>query len=128
MDALTIHEAAQTTGWSPRMLRYIERVGLIGPERSAAGYRLYGPAQLQRLRTLRELLAEHDLGLSDLAFALRLRSDAKLRAATDGWFEAEPERPQDVPAADWLRWEQDKHQRLLTAAAHHSKPTVPEIA
>ena len=31
MDALTIHEAAETTGWSPRMLRYIERVGLVEP-------------------------------------------------------------------------------------------------
>ncbi len=31
MDALTIHEAAETTGWSPRMLRYVERVGLLGP-------------------------------------------------------------------------------------------------
>ena len=125
MDALTINEAAETTGWSPRMLRYIERVGLIGPERSSAGYRLYGPAQLQRLRTLRELLDEHEIGLSDLAFALKLRSDEQLRSATDRWFEAEPERPADVPAADWLRWEQDKHQRLLAAAARH---TVQEIA
>ena len=55
------------------MLRYVERVGLVEPKRSAAGYRLYGPAELQRLRTLRELLDEHDIGLSDLAFALRLR-------------------------------------------------------
>ncbi len=125
MDALTIHEAAETTGWSPRMLRYIERVGLIGPQRSGAGYRLYGPAELQRLRTLRELLAEHDLGLSDVAFASRLREEPSLRAATEAWFEAEPERPADVPAADWLRWEQDKHQRLLAAAARH---TVQEIA
>ena len=60
MDALTIHEAAATTGWSPRMLRYVERVGLVEPARSAAGYRLYGPAELQRLRTLRELLDEPD--------------------------------------------------------------------
>ena len=75
MDALTINEAAETTGWSPRMLRYVERVGLVEPARSESGYRLYGPAELQRLRTLRELLAEHDIGLSDLAFALRLRSD-----------------------------------------------------
>ena len=49
MDALTINEAAETTGWSPRMLRYVERVGLVEPERSASGYRLYGPAELQRL-------------------------------------------------------------------------------
>jgi DNA-binding transcriptional MerR regulator len=128
MDALTIHEAAQTTGWSPRMLRYIERVGLLEPARSEAGYRLYGPAELQRLRTLRELLAEHDIGLGDVAFALRLRSEQELRAATDGWFEAEPERPEDVPAADWLRFEQNKHQRLLAAAAAQPTPRVPEIA
>src|SRR3954447_20979287 len=106
MDALTIHEAAETTGWSSRMLRYIKRVGLIEPQRSGAGYRLYGPAQLQRLRTLRELLAAHDIGLSDIAFAARLRAEAPLRAATERWFETEPERPDDVPAADWLRWEQ----------------------
>jgi len=88
MHALTIHEAAETTGWSPRMLRYVERVGLVEPARSASGYRLYGPAELQRLRTLRELLAEHDI-----------------------------ERPADVPPADWLSFEQEKHQRLLAAVA-----------
>ena len=122
MDALTIHEAAETTGWSPRMLRYVERVGLVEPARSAAGYRLYGPAELQRLRTLRELLDEHDIGLSDLAFALRLRREDDLRQATDAWLEAEPQRPADVPASDWLRFEQEKHQRLLAALAPHSHP------
>jgi MerR family transcriptional regulator, copper efflux regulator len=117
MEALTIQEAAETTGWSPRMLRYVERVGLVGPARSASGYRLYGPAELQRLRTLRELLVEHDVGLSDVAFALRLRHDPELRRATDHWLEAEAERPDDVAQADWLRFEQEKHQRLLAAAA-----------
>ena len=126
MDALTINEAAETTGWSPRMLRYVERVGLIEPQRSGAGYRLYGPAELQRLRTLRELLDQHDLGLSDIAFAARLRTDPRLRRDCDAWFEAEPARPADVPAADWLRWEQEKHQRLLAAAARHT--TTAEIA
>jgi len=53
MDALTIQEAAEITDWSPRMLRYIEDAGLIEPRRSEAGYRLYGAAELQRLRTLR---------------------------------------------------------------------------
>ena len=128
MDALTIHEAAETTGWSPRMLRYVERVGLVEPERSSSGYRLYGPAELQRLRTLRELLAEHEIGLSDIAFALRLRREPELARALDEWFETAAERPAHVPAADWLRWEQEKHQRLLAAAARHSKPTVTEIA
>ena len=30
---------------------------------------------------------------------------------------AEAERPDEVPAADWLRFEQEKHQRLLAAVA-----------
>ena len=117
MDALTIHEAAETTGWSPRMLRYVERVGLIEPPRSGSGYRLYGAAELQRLRTLRELLADHEVGLGEVGFALRLRRDAGLRAAIEGWLEARPERPDEVPASDWLRWEQDKHEKLLAVAA-----------
>ena len=116
MEALTIHEAAETTGWSPRMLRYVERVGLVEPTRSASGYRLYGPAELQRLRTLRELLDQHAIGLSELAFALRVRREPVLRSATDGWFEAEAQRPDDVPAAHWLRWEQEKHSKLLADA------------
>ena len=114
MDALTINEAAETTGWSPRMLRYVESVGLVEPARSASGYRLYGPEHLQRLRTLRELLAAFDIGLGDVGFARRLRDEPALRDAVEAWFEAEARQPEGVAsAADWLRWEQDKHQRLL---------------
>jgi DNA-binding transcriptional MerR regulator len=128
-DALTIHEAAETTGWSPRMLRYIERNGLIEPQRSAAGYRLYGAAELQRLRTLKELLGDYDLGLGDIGFALRLRRDPSLRDAVDAWFEAKPERPDDVPAANWLSFEQEKHSKLLEAVrARQTQPTPTETA
>lgn len=123
-DALTIHEAAETTGWSPRMLRYVERSGLVAPERSQSGYRLYGPAELQRLRTLRELLERFGVGLSEVGFALRMRRDADLREAVEEWFEAEPQRPEHVDAADWLGWEQEKHQRLLAAAVSAIGPTT----
>ena len=99
MQALTINEAAATTGWSPRMLRYVEQAGLVTPARSASAYRLYGAEQLQRLRTLKELLAGFDLSLSDVAFAARLDTDTSLREAVK----------------DWLRFEQDKHERLLAA-------------
>ena len=117
MDALTIQEAAQTTQWSPRMLRYIERAGLIEPQRSESGYRLYGPAELQRLRTLRELVTRYDIGLGEVGFAMRLRRDPELAGAIEAWFEAEPRRPADVQPADWLRWEQDKHSKLLALAS-----------
>jgi len=119
MDALTIQQAAQITDWSPRMLRYIERAGLIEPQRSSAGYRLYGPAELQRLRTLRELVTRFHIGLGEIGFAQRLRRDDELADAIDAWLEAEPQRPHDVPAAEWLRWEQDKHSKLLALAAAH---------
>jgi MerR family transcriptional regulator, copper efflux regulator len=116
MEGLTIHEAAQTTGWSPRMLRYVERTGLVTPSRSATGYRLYGPGELQRLRTLKELLARFQITLSDVAFAGRMGASADLRESVEAWLEAQPHRPEHVTAEDWLRFEQEKHQRLLAAA------------
>ena len=116
MDGLTIQEAAATTGWSSRMLRYIEREGLIAPRRSGSGYRLYGPEELQRLRTLRELLERYDMRLGDAGFALRLSREPELEQAVRAWLEASPTKPDDVPASAWLRWEQEKHQRLLAEA------------
>jgi MerR family copper efflux transcriptional regulator len=116
MEGLTINEAAALTGWSARMLRYVERAGLIAPQRSAGGYRLYGAGELQRLRTLKELLARFDLALSDVAFAARLQSDPELARAVRAWLAAEPQRPPEVRPADWLRFEQEKHERLLAAA------------
>jgi len=116
-DALTIHEAALTTGWSPRMLRYIEDDGLVIPRRSDSGYRLYGPAELQRLRTLRELLESFGIELSDVGFALRLRDDDRLRDGLEAWFTSEAVRPDEVDPAQWLAFEQQKHMQLLAAAA-----------
>lgn len=113
VDALTINEAADTTGWSARMLRYIESIGLVQPRRSSSGYRLYGPAELQRLSTLRELLEGYGVELSEVGFALRLSTEPRLREAIEHWLSAEPERPAHVAAADWLSFEQEKHQRLL---------------
>ena len=114
-DGLTINEAAETTGWSPRMLRYLETVGLIEPPRTGAGYRIYGPAELQRLRTLRELLDRHGLGPSDVAFAKRMRNETELEDAVARWLTEKPEKPEDVRSSDWLDYEQQKHQRLLAA-------------
>ena len=117
MQSLTINEAAATTGWSPRMLRYVEQTGLVAPARSAAGYRLYGAAELQRLRTLKELLAQ----LRRVAVGRGLRAADGGRRATcatsvQSWLSEQARRPEDVQAEDWLRFEQEKHERLLAAA------------
>ena len=117
MQSLTINEAATVTGWSARMLRYVEQAGLVAPERSASGYRLYGAAELQRLRTLKELLAQFDITLSDVAFAQRMTGEAGLRQAVEAWLTSTAQRPEHVQAEDWLRFEQQKHERLLAAVA-----------
>lgn len=117
MDALTIQQAAETTGWSPRMLRYIEQAGLVTPVRSEVGYRIYRAEHLQRLRTLRELLDQFDIGLAEVGFAARLRSDRDLQRTLDAWFVSTPSRPADIPADAWLQWEQHKHASLLAAGA-----------
>jgi len=117
VQALTINEAAATTGWSARMLRYVEQAGLVAPARSGSGYRLYGPGQLQRLRTLKELLVRFDVSLSDVAFAARMAGDAELRDAIAAWLHSQASRPEHVDAEDWLSFEQDKHERLLAAVA-----------
>jgi MerR family copper efflux transcriptional regulator len=104
---LTVGEAAARTGWSPRMLRYVERASLVVPPRTASGYRLYGLRELNQLRALRALLGRFRIELSDVAFAARLRRDAPLRIALDAWLAG--------TEIDALEWEQRKHERLLAA-------------
>jgi MerR family transcriptional regulator, copper efflux regulator len=109
VDGFTVGQAAARTGWSPRMLRYLEQAGLVLPARSAAGYRLYGIGELNRLRALRELRLRFEVELTDLAFAARLRREPELRAAVDSWLAATD------AASAWVEWEQRKHERLLAA-------------
>jgi MerR family copper efflux transcriptional regulator len=116
MDGLTINEAAHTTGWSARMLRYVEQAGLVSPSRTDSGYRIYGPGELQRLATLKELLNRHAVALSDVAFARRMDSDAELRADVQDWLAAAPQIPADIEPGEWLSFEQMRHERLLSSA------------
>lgn len=110
MNYLTVSEAAARTGWSPRMLRYLESAGLLVPSRSSAGYRRYGIRELNLLRSLADLREECGVELSDLAFALRLRREPDLRAAVETWLAGA-----DVSTSAWVEWEQRKHERLLAA-------------
>ena len=106
VDEMRVSEAAGHSGWSPRMLRYLERTGLLVPRRSPSGYRLYGVRELNQLRSLAELRRRFLVDISDLAFAARLRREPDLRAAVDTWFAGNE---------NALEWEQRKHERLLAA-------------
>ena len=108
MDGTHVSEAASRTGWSPRMLRYLERVGLLVPSRTSAGYRRYALRELNQLRSLAELRRRFQVDIGDLVFAARLRREPDLRRAVDAW----------LAGADdlaWVEWEQRKHERLLAA-------------
>ncbi|TMM08966.1 MAG: MerR family transcriptional regulator [Actinobacteria bacterium] len=108
MDGAHVSEAAARTGWSPRMLRYLERVGLVVPARTAAGYRRYGLRELNQLSSLGDLRRRFHVDLAEIAFAARLRREPELRRAVDGW----------LAGADdlaWVEWEQRKHEKLLAA-------------
>ena len=107
VEGVTIGDAGARTGWSARMLRYLEQAGLVVPPRSAGGYRVYGLLELNQLRALAELRRRYRVELSDVAFAARLRREPDLRAAVETWLHGT-----ELAALDW---EQRKHERLLAA-------------
>ena len=91
------------------MLRYLEKLGLVVPRRTASGYRQYGLRELNQLRSLAELRTRFDLQISDLVFAARLRREPELRREIDAWLAG----ANDLA---WVEWEQRKHERLLEVA------------
>jgi len=58
---MLIGELAGITGTTTRALRYYEEQGLLLPERTPAGYRVYGPDALRRVKNIRRLF---DLGFT----------------------------------------------------------------
>ena len=107
MDALTVGQVAAHTGWSPRMLRYLDRAGLVVPARTPNGYRRYGLLELNQLRSLQELRRRFGVGIDELAFTVRLQREPALQAAVTTWLAGT-----QLSALDW---EQRKHERLLAA-------------
>ena len=69
---LTIGQAAERSGVSPKMLRHYESLGLLPPvARTGSGYRLYGEKEVHTLRFIRRA---RDLGFSmaEIAELLKL--------------------------------------------------------
>lgn len=68
--AMTAGRAARRYGISRTALLYYDELGLVKPsERSAAGYRLYGDADLEKLKTVIGY-REAGIGLTDIASLL----------------------------------------------------------
>src|SRR5205085_1363321 len=109
VDGIRVGDAAARSGWSPRMLRYLEDAGLVVPRRSASGYRLYGLLELNQLSSLKELRRRFAVGIDDLSFAVRLEREPALQGAVATWL---ADASGLVTALDW---EQRKHERLLVA-------------
>jgi DNA-binding transcriptional MerR regulator len=67
-------QAARRLGVSAKALRLYEARGLVAPERNAAGWRAYGPAQMQRAA---DIVALRALGLSLAQVAGVLQGEAQ---------------------------------------------------
>jgi MerR family transcriptional regulator, heat shock protein HspR len=63
--------AAEMVSMQIQNLRVYERRGLIDPDRTAGGTRLYSPDDIERLHRIRELLAE-GLNLAGIARVIAL--------------------------------------------------------
>ncbi len=76
-QTFTVKEAAELTGVSVRTLHYYDEIGLLAPDRSGAGYRLYTDTDLLRLQ---QILIGRSLGLA-LEDIRRSLDDPKFDAA-----------------------------------------------
>jgi len=92
---LSAAECARRTGLTVRALRVYERYGLVKPQRSANGWRRYGPKELARLNTIvalkglgltlaqiREMLCAKSLSLARV-LAMQLEIWRNRKTATD---------------------------------------------
>lgn len=80
VGVFAISVAAGMVAMEIQNLRVYERRGLVDPDRTAGGSRLYSPDDLVRLRRIKALLAE-GLNLAGVAKVLELETTvARLRA------------------------------------------------
>lgn len=71
-----ISVAADMASMQIQNLRVYERRGLLEPDRTAGGTRLYSPADIERLRRIGELLAE-GLNLAGIAKVIDLEDQVR---------------------------------------------------
>jgi MerR family transcriptional regulator, heat shock protein HspR len=72
-----ISVAAELVGMHPQTLRIYETKGLVRPQRTPGGTRLYSEADVERLRIIQRLTTELGLNLAGVEVALRLEDELR---------------------------------------------------
>jgi MerR family transcriptional regulator/heat shock protein HspR len=72
-----ISVAAELVGMHPQTLRMYEAKGLVRPQRTPGGTRLYSEADLERLRIVQRLTTELRVNLAGVELALRLEDELR---------------------------------------------------
>ncbi len=72
-----ISVAAEIVGMHPQTLRIYETKGLVRPQRTPGGTRLYSETDLERLRIIQRLTTELGLNLAGVELVLRLEDELR---------------------------------------------------
>ena len=72
-----ISVAAELVGMHPQTLRAYEQKGLVRPQRTPGGTRLYSEADVERLRIIQRLTTELGLNLAGVELVLRLEDELR---------------------------------------------------
>ena len=72
-----ISVASELVGMHPQTLRMYETKGLVRPQRTPGGTRLYSEADVERLRIVQRLTTELGLNLAGVELVLRLEDELR---------------------------------------------------
>jgi MerR family transcriptional regulator, heat shock protein HspR len=72
-----ISVAAELVGMHPQTLRLYENKGLVRPQRTPGGTRLYSEADVEQLRIIQRLTSELGLNLAGVELVLRLEDELR---------------------------------------------------
>jgi MerR family transcriptional regulator/heat shock protein HspR len=72
-----ISVAAELVGVHPQTLRLYENKGLVRPQRTPGGTRLYSESDVERLRIVQRLTTEVGLNLAGVELVLRLEDELR---------------------------------------------------
>jgi MerR family transcriptional regulator, heat shock protein HspR len=72
-----ISVAADLVGMHPQTLRIYENKGLVRPQRTPGGTRLYSESDVERLRIIQRLTTELGLNLAGVELVLRLEDELR---------------------------------------------------